>query len=294
MSLSPNLINHLQSVIGCSLDNCRSRSLGGGDINAAFRLQTEGLDWFVKTNRASLADMFAAEAAGLEELAAQQQVKVPAVVCHGSDGKQAFLVLEYIELTSLRGDSASRFGSELARLHRQPQAFFGWHIDNTIGSTPQHNDRHNDWPSFWQQQRLAKQLQFAAENGFSGSLQTKGLRLLEKIPAFFTRHHPHPSLLHGDLWGGNAASDSQGNPIMFDPACYYGDRETDIAMTELFGGFGPNFYSAYNDEYPLDPDYNTRKTLYNLYHILNHLNLFGGGYLGQASNMIDRLLSEIK
>ncbi|AEG00653.1 fructosamine kinase family protein [Methylomonas methanica] len=294
MTVSASLIQHLQQATGRDLQNHRLTRVGGGDINTAFRLQATGIDWFIKLNRASLLNMFAAEAAGLQELASLQQVKVPQVVLFGEHDNHAYLLLEYEALGSLRGDSASRFGSQLARLHRQPQAFFGWPIDNTIGSTPQHNERRDDWVDFWQQQRLGKQLQFAAENGFTGPLQTRGLTLLEKLPAFFTRHRPHPSLLHGDLWGGNAASDSEGNPIMFDPACYYGDRETDIAMTELFGGFGSNFYSAYNNEYPLDPDYKTRKTLYNLYHILNHLNLFGGGYLSQANSMIDRLLSEIK
>ncbi|MCK9606721.1 MAG: fructosamine kinase family protein [Methylomonas sp.] len=276
------------------MQNHRLTRVGGGDINTAFRLQAAGIDWFIKLNRASLLNMFAAEAAGLQELASLQHVKVPRVVAFGAHDNHAYLLLEYQALGALRGDSASLFGRQLARVHRQPQAFFGWHIDNTIGSTPQHNDRSNNWIDFWQQQRLAKQLQFAAENGFTGSIQTKGLKLLEKLPAFFSRHQPHPSLLHGDLWGGNAASDSRGNPIMFDPACYYGDRETDIAMTELFGGFATGFYSAYNEEYPLDPDYKTRKTLYNLYHILNHLNLFGGGYLSQASSMIEQLLSELK
>src|SRR5574343_1743304 len=190
MSLSPSLINYLQSISGCALVNPCSRSVGGGDINAAFRLQADGVDWFVKTNQASLAEMFAAEAAGLQELAAQQQVKVPKVVCQGSDGKQAFLILEYIELTSLRGHSASRFGEQLAALHRIPQAFFGWHINNTIGSTPQHNDRSENWVEFWQQQRLGKQLPFAAENGFGGQLKSNGEKLITALPALFSDYRP--------------------------------------------------------------------------------------------------------
>lgn len=294
MSLSPNLIHHLQSITGRSLARHRHNSIGGGDINAAYRLQADGVDWFIKINRASLADMFAAEAAGLQALAAQRQVKVPDVVCHGSDGKQAFLVLDYIELTGLRGQAAARFGQQLAGLHRIPQAFFGWHIDNTIGSTPQHNHRSDDWVTFWQHQRLGKQLQFAARNGFGGNLQRDGEKLLSALPAFFTDYQPHPSLLHGDLWGGNASADSQGNPVMYDPACYYGDREADLAMTELFGGFGADFKAAYQDGYPLDAGYETRKILYNLYHILNHLNLFGGGYRRQAENMIEQLLASVK
>jgi fructosamine-3-kinase len=293
MTLSPALLQQLQHTTGQSLHNPRISSIGGGDINAAFRVQADGVDWFVKINRASLAEMFVAEAAELEELAAQRQIRVPQVVTQGECGSQAYLVLEFIPLGGLRGGSAGQLGQQLARLHRQPQAYFGWQIDNTIGSTPQHNARCDDWVEFWQTQRLGKQLQFAAANGFGGKLQSNGARLLEKIPALFSNYRPQPSLLHGDLWGGNASADDQGHPVIFDPACYYGDRETDIAMTELFGGFGNDFYAAYNAEYWLDSGYPSRKILYNLYHILNHLNLFGGGYLQQASSMIERLLAQI-
>jgi len=292
MTLCSDLLQHLQKSTGQPLHNPRVSSVGGGDINAAYRVQSDDVDWFVKTNRASLAAMFAAEAAGLRELGALNEVRVPKVIYHGQCGGQAYLVLEYIALSGLRGDSAGLFGAQLARLHRKAQPYFGWPIDNTIGSTPQHNQRHDDWVSFWQQQRLGKQLEFAADNGYSGNLQRKGEKLMEKIPAFFSDYRPQPSLLHGDLWGGNASADREGNPVMYDPACYYGDREADIAMTELFGGFGSDFYAAYHAEYALDAGYKTRKTLYNLYHILNHLNLFGGGYRHQAENMMDRLLAE--
>ena len=165
--------------------------------------------------------------------------------------------------------------------------------ENTIGSTPQHNNRHDDWVEFWRQERLGRQLQFAAGNGYGGVLQSQGEKLLERFQGFFQDYQPQASLLHGDLWGGNAAADGRGNPVMFDPACYFGDRETDIAMTELFGGFGAEFYAAYQAEYPLDAGYKVRKTLYNLYHILNHLNLFGRAYLAQANNMIEGLLAEL-
>lgn len=291
MTLSSDLLQHLQKTTNQTLRNPRVSSIGGGDINAAYRLQSDDADWFIKTNRASLAAMFAAEAAGLQELATLKQVRVPKVIDHGQCDGQAYLVLEYIELSGLRG-SAGIFGEQLARIHRQKQPYFGWPIDNTIGSTPQYNDRHDDWISFWQQQRLGKQLEFAADNGYSGSLLCKGEKLLEKIPAFFSDYRPHPSLLHGDLWGGNASADREGNPVMYDPACYYGDREADIAMTELFGGFGSDFYAAYQNEYPLDAGYKIRKTLYNLYHIINHLNLFGSGYRQQAENMLECLLAE--
>lgn len=291
MSIDPAFLERLRQTSGQLLANPRINSVGGGDINAAYRLQADGVDWFVKLNRVDLAAMFVAEAAGLEELASQGEVRVPGVIDCGECGRQAYLVLEYIPLSGLRGGSAGKLGEQLAGLHRRQQAYFGWSIDNTIGSTPQHNQRCEDWVEFWQKQRLGKQLQFAADNGHGGKLQSLGEKLLEKIPAFFSSYQPHPALLHGDLWGGNAAADQQGMPVIYDPACYYGDRETDIAMTELFGGFGSDFYAGYNAEYPLDDDYPSRKTLYNLYHILNHLNLFGGGYLQQASGMIERLLA---
>ena len=293
MSISSALIQHLQQVTGRNLQNHRLTSVGGGDINSAYKLQTADLVWFIKLNRADLADMFAAEAAGLRELSGIGAVRVPEVICFGQFQQHAYLVLNYIELGSLRGDSAQVFGRQLAQLHQQPQAFFGWQRDNTIGSTPQHNNRSDDWVEFWRQQRLGKQLQFAATNGYAGALQSRGEKLLEKVGGFFINYQPKPALLHGDLWGGNAAADSNGKPVMFDPACYYGDREADIAMTELFGGFGRDFHAAYQAEYPLDAGYKTRKTLYNLYHILNHLNLFGRGYLSQAKGMIDQLLAEL-
>ncbi len=293
MSDLQSLIRHLEQETGQSLQNHRLISVGGGDINSAYKLQAVGSTWFIKLNKAALADMFAAEAAGLQELAKIGAVRVPEVISFGQFQQHAYLVLDYIELSPLRGQSASRFGQQLARLHGQPQAWFGWQRDNTIGSTPQYNHRHDDWVGFWQQQRLGKQLQFAEANGYGGALQNRGGELLAQVGGFFSDYQPQPALLHGDLWGGNVAADTQGNPVMFDPACYYGDREADLAMTELFGGFSRDFYAAYQAEYPLDAGYKTRKTLYNLYHILNHLNLFGRSYLSQANGMIEQLLAEL-
>ena len=291
--LNSALLQHITELTRIDLSQARIQALAGGDINAAYRLSTPQLQWFIKINRAQLVDMFSAEAQGLQELAAQSCIRVPQVLVHGQFGSQAFLVLEYIELQALRGGSASRMGQQLARLHQIPQPYFGWHRDNTIGSTLQSNQRYSDWVGFWQQQRLGKQLQIAADNGYRGQLQTLGERLLTAVPVFFSDYQPQPSLLHGDLWGGNAAADVNGQPVIYDPACYYGDRETDLAMTELFGGFNADFYAAYNADYPLDSGYKSRKNLYNLYHILNHLNLFGSSYLCQAKRMIDSLLSEV-
>lgn len=287
------IVRDIEAATGDNLKNYRLSSVGGGGINTAYHLQTVEQSYFIKLNRPQLLAMFEAEARGLEEMRALNCVRIPQVICYGQADGHSYLALEYIEIGSLRGQASKLLGTQLAKLHQYPQAFYGWHIDNTIGSTPQHNDRQHDWLTFWQQQRLGKQLKFAAKNGFTGALQDKGQQLLENLHIFFDNYSPAPALLHGDLWGGNAAADPQGNPVIFDPACYYGDREADIAMTELFSGFGSDFYAAYQAQYPLDPGYKIRKTLYNLYHIINHLNVFGSGYLGQSENMIDQLLAEI-
>ncbi len=258
MPLSTGLLQHLQRLTGQNLKNHRLTAISGGDINDAYQLKTDRATWFIKLNRAELLSMFVAEAAGLNEIHHLKLIRVPKVVTHGKFQSQAFLILEFIELRPLRGVSAIRFGQQLARLHQIKQPYFGWPVDNNIGHTPQHNDRHSDWPLFWQQQRLDKQLQLAARNGYLGDLQRKGQELSNNVAKFFTTYQPQPTLLHGDLWGGNAASDLQANPVMYDPACYYGDRETDIAMTELFGGFEPSFYQAYQNECPLDNGYKTR------------------------------------
>ncbi len=287
-----NLIPHLEKTTRESLCNNRISPLSGGDINTVYRLQTPSISWFIKINRPALAFMFEAEAKGLKEIANSKTVKVPKVITFGQTEEYSYLVLEYIHLNRLDNQSEQRLGEQLAAMHQYQQPFFGWHIDNTIGSIKQHNNQQNDWVKFWRQQRLLKQLQFAANNGFGGKLQSQGEKLAAKVDVFFNDYQPHPVLLHGDLWGANAASTLNGQPLIYDPACYYGDRETDIAMTELFGGFSPVFYQAYQNCYPLDSGYQVRKTLYNLYHILNHLNLFGRSYLHQAESMIMQLLAE--
>jgi len=292
MAQFDTIIQEIETATGTSLQQANISSIGGGCINSAYRLDSGAQSYFIKVNSTQLSAMFEAEAQGLQEMTAIDTVRVPKVICYGVADGHSYLALEHIALSSLRGKASALLGQQLAQLHQQQQPYFGWHMDNTIGSTPQINDRQHDWLTFWQQQRLGKQLAFAAKNGFGGRLQTQGEKLLISLDKLLQGHVPHPSLLHGDLWGGNAAADDAGNPVIFDPACYYGDREADLAMTELFGGFGGDFFAAYNDVYPVDSDYQMRKTLYNLYHIINHLNLFGGGYLGQAESMIDRLLAQ--
>jgi fructosamine-3-kinase len=293
MAQLDSIVEHIESTTNQSLQPYQLNSIGGGCINSAFQLKTEQQAYFIKVNQPSLSLMFEAEALGLQEMSATKSIRVPEVICQGTNHQHSYLVLEYIPLRSLRGDGNITLGEQLAHMHKVKHPFFGWQMDNTIGSTPQINDQNHHWLEFWREHRLGQQLKFAAQNGYTGRLQSHGEKLLDNLDKLLENHHPQPSLLHGDLWGGNAAADDLGQPVIFDPACYYGDRETDLAMTELFGGFGRDFFAAYNAIYPVDSGYATRKTLYNLYHILNHLNLFGGGYMGQAESMIDQLLSEI-
>jgi fructosamine-3-kinase len=286
------IARHLTDVTGERFGPGQPRGLGGGCINTAVKLEDGHRAFFVKLNRAALLDMFEAEEQGLREMAATGTIRVPQPVCSGTAGGQAYLVMEYVEMGGSRGDGAGTAGRQLAAMHRHTRQRFGWDRDNTIGSTPQPNDPDPDWVRFWRERRLGFQLELAGRNGHRGDLQRRGEALLDRFPALM-EHAPVPSLMHGDLWGGNIAYTADGEPVVFDPAVYYGDREADLAMTELFGSFGARFYEAYNEAWPLDAGYRVRKTLYNLYHVLNHLNLFGGGYLGQARGMIDRLLAEI-
>jgi len=292
MSLWENIAHDIAAATGVTAHLRQQGAIGGGCINEASRIRYGDSDYFVKLNNARQADMFAAEAAGLEALRQCRELKIPAPVCHGNDAQSAWLVMEYLPLGG-RGN-AGAFGKGLAAMHRITQAQYGWERDNTIGSTPQVNTPGDDWVGFWRERRLRFQLDLAARHGFGGRLQSQGERLLDSFQHLFDGYTPAASLLHGDLWSGNYAWTQAGEPAIFDPAVYFGDREADIAMTELFGGFGGGFYSAYENAWPLDPGYRTRKTLYNLYHILNHLNLFGGGYLGQAQGMIDSLLSDVR
>jgi protein-ribulosamine 3-kinase len=234
-----------------------------------------------------------AEADGLARLAQAGVLRVPRVLGHGATEAEAFLEIEWLELLPADGASDARMGQALARLHAKTGTTFGLQRDNAIGATPQPNAPADDWVAFWRERRLGFQLDLAGKNGYGGRLQDRGRRLLEAVPAFFRDYRPEPSLLHGDLWGGNRAMLADGTPIVYDPAVYYGDREADLAMTRLFGGFGPRFYAAYDDAWPTDGGHGVRRDLYNLYHVLNHLNLFGGGYRAQAESMIDRLLAAV-
>lgn len=289
MGALQDIAGAIGAATGQPFELAASNFAGGGCINRAQTLDgRDGRRVFVKLNDAARADMFAAEAEGLAELAASGAIRVPRPICHGVTDGQAFLALEHLNLGS-RG-SGAHLGRRLAALHRHTAPRFGWRRDNTIGATPQDNTQADVWIDFYRRRRLGIQLELAAQRGIGGRLVEKGERLLARLDDFFPGYQPVASLLHGDLWGGNYGY-TQGEPVLFDPAVYYGDREADLAMTELFGGFPADFYAAYREAWPLDPGYATRRALYNLYHVLNHYNLFGGGYAGQAGRMLDELLA---
>lgn len=288
----PELAAAIGTATGTAFPVSSAEAVHGGDISQAFRLGDGARSFFVKIQAASRLAMFEAEAAGLAELAAANAVRVPQVVCHGIAAGQAYLVLEHLPLEA-RGDAA-QLGRQLAQQHRVAAARFGWARDNWIGATPQSNDWGDRWIEFWRTQRLGFQLRLAAENGHRGALQRDGDILLAHLGAFFDGYTPVPSLLHGDLWCGNHAYLADGTPVIFDPVVYFGDRECDLAMSELFGGFAPDFYAAYREAWPLDAGYAVRRSLYNLYHILNHANLFGAGYAAQAARETARLLARIR
>ncbi|OGS97619.1 MAG: hypothetical protein A3H31_13290 [Gallionellales bacterium RIFCSPLOWO2_02_FULL_57_47] len=292
--MNPELLSHISTAIRDATHRPftlrAATPVGGGSINEAYRLEgTDGSCYFLKLNEARHHPMFAAEAEGLNTIAATNTLRVPRPIAHGTATSHSFLVLEHLELNS-RGD-AKLLGEQLAALHRCSAPRFGFAQDNYLGTTPQPNAWADDWVAFWREQRLGFQLRLAAQNGYVGRLQTLGEKLLGALPAFFAGYTPRPALLHGDLWSGNHAFLADGTPVIFDPAPYYGDRECDLAMTELFGGYPADFYTAYRAAYPLDAGYAARKDLYNLYHILNHANLFGGGYARQAEQMMQKLLA---
>ena len=256
-----NISHKISTEIGLSFNITSVNALTGGDINSAFHVVAQNKSYFIKLNRPNLVEMFETEFLGLQALANTKTLRVPQPIVFGSTDTEAYLLLEYIAWGRASRASERLLGQQLAQLHLKPQAYFGWMRDNTIGSTVQINQPNTDWQRFWREQRLGVQLRLAAEKGYTGRLQSLGEQLIEAVHCFFSAYQPAPSLLHGDLWGGNVGVDKQGVPVIFDPACYYGDREADLAMTELFGGFSPDFYAAYQEVWLLDKGYKQRKSL---------------------------------
>lgn len=265
------------------------RSVGGGCINQSYQLIGDNQSYFVKVNNANSLEMFLSEANGLKQILETQSICAPRPICWGSVDNHSYLVLEWLEFA--RGGNHQawfKMGQQLAQMHSYKGASeFGWQQNNTIGSTPQINTWMANWADFFAEHRIGYQIKLARRKG--GSFPNPEL-VIPKVKEFLQDRNPLPSLVHGDLWSGNAAITVEGNPVILDPASYYADHEVDLAMTELFGGFPAAFYEGYNQVLPLEAGYQQRKTLYNLYHILNHFNLFGGGYGSQASRMLQQIL----
>lgn len=258
------------------------RPLGGGCINHAQRLDTELRPYLLKWNAHPLPGLFQVETAGLELLRAAQTVRVPQVyiAAEAADDAPAFILLEFLEGSSGRGGGQEILGQKLAWLHQRASTpAYGLDHNNYLGSTPQLNDWKADWVTFFREKRLLPQMQLAGQQGrLPRERRSRLEKIMLRLDELLGGVERRPSLLHGDLWGGNVIPGPGGEPALIDPAVYYGDREAEIAFTELFGGFSSRFYAAYQETWPLDPGYRQRRDLYNLYHLLNHLNLFGEGY----------------
>ena len=282
------IADQISQTTGETFQEPQHRPVGGGSVNQAYALVSGSQAYFVKINQATRIAMFEAEALGLKQIASTGTIRVPKPICWGTVNGSAYIVLEWLDLGYGTHRSWEEMGRNLAAMHRvRSDRHFGWDQQNTIGFMPQVNLWTSNWTEFFAEQRIGYQFQLAQRRG--GNFPHKD-RLLAAIPKILAGHHPQPSLVHGDLWSGNAAVTKLDEPVIFDPATYFGDREVDLAMTELFGSFPIEFYRAYDKAFPLKSGYERRKTLYNLYHILNHFNQFGGSYESQANRMIASLL----
>jgi len=295
-----NFSQHLSEQLGESIEIATSHSVAGGDIHQAYQLHTNQGNLFIKMNQAGLLPLFETEMHNLNAITQSNTISCPKVKGVGIyQNNQAWLLMDYLNLTHT-GDDYQR-GRDIAFMHQQTHFAsqpFGWFEDNYIGHSLQKNQWHFNWVDFYGSQRLKPQLELAQLRGAHTELFDLGQQLIEALPFWFKDYTPKASLLHGDLWGGNSAfaidNTQQTKAVIYDPASYYGDRETDIAMTELFGGFSADFYTGYHSVFPLDSGYAKRKPLYNLYHVINHFNLFGGGYEQQAIQLIQKLLQQSK
>lgn len=268
------------------------RTVGGGSINDTRQLiLTNGHNLFLKVNARGHSGLFAEEARGLLALGQSHGPRVPTPVGLFEAGDNQYLLLEWIPTGRPRDDFWSRFGEKLAQLHRSNRSpRCGFSHDNHIGATPQPNGWMVNWHEFFGERRLLFQVELARKQGRADAAMERGVQeLVRKLPDLIPAlDEGGASILHGDLWGGNYMVSEDNDPVLIDPAVYYGHREADLAMTQLFGGFSPDFYGAYQAEWPLVPGYEQRRDIYNLYHLLNHLNLFGGSYAGSCHAIIRR------
>jgi fructosamine-3-kinase len=280
----------LQKHRGIKTEILHLRGLSGGDINSAFLLDTGQDKYFLKYNLAdAYPGMFKLEARGLELLFHAGEIRVPGVIGSAETGQYSFLLLEYLEAAPQTSDFWETFGRRLAGLHRHSDDHFGLDHDNYIGSLRQYNDPKENWIDFFREERLLVQMELAATKGLLGERLRKAFEnLFPQLEEIFPSEPA--SLIHGDLWSGNFMVDDKGEACIIDPAVYYGFREMDIGMSRLFGGFSSEFYDAYNEAYPMAPGWQERIEICNLYPLLVHVNLFGGGYLGSVEAILKRFV----
>lgn len=290
MSCDTFLEETIRKLEGSEVKVRNRQSAGGGCINRCEVVElSNGRRIFTKRNRSSFAGLFAGEAAGLEALETPGAPRVPEVYGFHDDGQEQIIILEHIESGAKAAGFWEEFGSELAELHRTsaPEGF-GFVRDNHIGATEQPNAWNESWLEFFAEKRIRFQIELARERGRADDGMVRRCEtFIRRMPEFLIEPE-RSALLHGDLWGGNYMVDDQGAPVLIDPAVYYGHREADLAMTELFGGFGSRFLAAYHEAWPLEPGYEERRDAYNLYHMLNHLNLFGHSYASSVNAILNR------
>lgn len=292
MSLDIEQAAAVARTLGLDQHGLRVDTIPGGDIAEASLLRAADANVFLKTLPLEQSGLLSAEADGLEALTGTGTVRVPRVIRRGMQGDIAWLALEFLQLRRRSPRADARLGHQLAEMHRSTGKQFGWHRNNYIGRTPQINTPETNWTTFFAEHRLGAQFD-RLRRSFSDQgwkdIRNEVISSWETVAAM---HQPPPSLIHGDLWRGNAAALDDDGPVIFDPAVHYADRECDLAMAHLFGGFDDAFFTAYNDAWPLPQGYKTRRLFYKLYHMLNHANLFGDSYVDACNQLCRRILNE--
>jgi protein-ribulosamine 3-kinase len=286
--INPEILHQITTSLGEPITNINA--VAGGDINRVYSINTSKGKYIIKINsRDEYPGMFQLEQDGLQAISDTATIKVPPVVLNGDIAKESFLLMEHIASRRPTTESLWLLGIQLAAMHKCSSTAFGWHNNNYIGSLPQLNNKRNTWTNFYIEQRLQPLVTMAFNRALLSNADLKNFEALYKrLPSIFDEEQP--SLVHGDLWSGNYLIAEDESPYLIDPAVYYGHREMDIAMSALFGGFGDDFYRAYNEAYKLNDNWKNRIELWNLYPLLVHVNLFGMSYVPQLQASLKKYL----